>query len=159
MNGRGPRFQSLPGVKNCGERFVFHLDQAEGLQRDFFGLGRHESHRIPDKPHLVPANHGLIGDNDPKTVSPGHIFGGQHRRDPGEFFGLFRINGFEQGMRMRASQNFPVQKAILRVIASEGQPPGDFLLAVPSLDPLPDHGQLGLGPGRNQLPEVDRLAG
>ncbi len=108
VDGGGAGVQSLPGVKNRRQEFVFHRDQRKRSLGDLLGFSGDKGHRIPHKTHLIPANHGLIRDGDPKTVSPRHIFSRQYGHNSGQFCCFLNLNGFYQSVRVWTSQYFPM---------------------------------------------------
>ena len=103
--------------------FVVHVDQPEGLDCRFFIDRGHQGHAVAHEPHLVLADHRLIGRNCAEPVPSGYVVGGHHRDDPRQLACPGEVDLFDEGMGVGASEDRAVQYLCILHVAQVFQLP------------------------------------
>ena len=106
---RGIRFHGLFRVKDCGEQFVFHLDERQGLLGRILVYGGHPGQVLPDMTDPIDGDRILVrriaGCLHKPVLDLKRIRRRDYRLDTRQFFRLTRVDAQNSRMGMRASQN------------------------------------------------------
>ena len=130
-------------VENGRQGLILHRYQGKSLLGDSFCFSSHQGDTIAHKAHLVTAYHGLVRDNGPESVAPGHVLRGEHGYHAFQILRFCRVNGLDESVRIRAAQDLSVQKALMGIVSPKLELAGHLQGIVRPGQRLPRHCQLG----------------
>ena len=101
---------------------------------DFFSFRSYQGHTVSNVTDFVSTDHRLIWQNSPETVSSWHVLCRKNRLNTWQLLSFLHINGLNESMGERTSENFSVQTALLRIICPVHEFSGDLLKVIRSGD-------------------------
>ena len=139
MHERGVGFSGLLRIDDCRQRFVFHLDQVEGLFGDMLIRRRHGGDGFPHIAHFVACEDPAIFDHAAGERFR-RILGGHHRLHPWQALGLTGVDANDPCVPVRAAQHLPMQQAGKLDIIAKNRLPGDAHIGIDAGNTFPDNG-------------------